>query len=201
MAATTPIAAGIRICKLLCRIVTWSVWLVNGPPYSGEEKVSVYDPTVEGAGNVIVTVWLTPGGMVTPVFVPTVCGDIPLPWRTRFTVMTWVILVELLARWSVAVTVWSFTTVPIESVVETRIVESVNPMLDKLFTKPTPVASLASKITVKLLAPRRRLELIVAEKPPFESVLITLEPKRYLLGTSEEATYAYCGERMEFEGV
>ena len=167
MAATTPIAAGIRICKLLCRIVTWSVWLVNGPPYSGEEKVSVYDPTVEGAGNVIVTVWLTPGGMVTPVFVPTVCGDIPLPWRARFTVMTWVILVELLVRWSVAVTVSSFTTVPIESVVDRRIVESVSAMLDKLLTKPIPVASLASKNTTMFLAPRRKWELIVVEKSPF----------------------------------
>src|SRR5713101_4836496 len=190
MAATTPIAAGIRICKLLCRIVTWSVWLVNDPPYSGEEKVSVYDPTVEGAGNVSVTVWLSRGEMVTPVFVPTVCGDIPLPWRTRFTVMTSVILVELLVKWSVAVTVWSFTAVPIESVVDRRVVESVSAILDKLLTKPIPVASLASKNTTKILAPRRKWEFIVAEKSPFKSVVITFEAERYLLGASEDATYA-----------
>src|SRR5256885_1031297 len=100
IAATTPIAAGIKIWRLLCRIVTWSVWLVRGPPYSGEEKMSAYDPTVEGARNVSVTVRLSPGGMVTPVFVPTGCG---LPWMKRFTVMTSVILVELFVRWSVAV--------------------------------------------------------------------------------------------------
>ena len=156
MAATIPMAAGIRIWRLLCRIVTWSVWLVNGPPYSGEENVRVYDPTVEGAGNVSVTVWVPPGGIVTPVFVPTVCGDIPLPWSTRFTVITSVIFVELLVRWSVAVTVWSFTTVPIESVVGRRIVESVSATLDKLLTKPIPVASLASKKTTRFLAPRRK---------------------------------------------
>jgi hypothetical protein len=190
IAATMPIAAGIRIWRLLWRIVTLSVWLVRGPPYSGEEKVSVYDPTVEGAGNVSVTVWLSPGGMVTLVFVPTVCGDIPLPWRTRFTVMTSVILVELLVKWSVAVTVWSFTAVPIESVVDRRVVESVSAILDKLLTKPIPVASLASKNTTKFLAPRRKWEFIVAEKFPFKSVVITFEAERYLLGASEDATYA-----------
>jgi len=190
MAATTPIAAGIRIWRLLWRIVTWSVWLVSGPPYSGEKNVSVYDPTVEGAGNVSVTVWLSPGRMVTSVLVPTVCGDIPLPWRTRFTVMTSVILVELLVRWSVAVTVWSFTTVPIESVVDRRVVESVSAILDKLLTKPIPVASLASKNTTKFLAPRRKWELIVAEKSPFGSVAIRFEAARYLLGTSDDDTYA-----------
>src|SRR2546421_12977015 len=103
IAATTPIAAGIKIWRLLCRIVTWSVWLVRGPPYSGEEKMSAYDPTVEGARNVSVTVRLSPGGMVTPVFVPTGCG---VPWMKRFTVVTSVILAELLVRWSVAVAVW-----------------------------------------------------------------------------------------------
>ena len=60
--------------------------------------MSVYNPTVEGAGNVSVTVWLSPGGTVTPVFVPTVCGDSVLPWRMRLTVMTSVILVELFVR-------------------------------------------------------------------------------------------------------
>src|SRR5438132_12877472 len=140
IAATTPIAAGIKIWRLLCRIVTWSVWLVRGPPYSGEENVSVYDPTVEGAGNVSVTVWLPPGGMVTPVFVPTGCG---LPWMKRFTVMTSVILVELFVRWSVAVTVWSFTTVPIATVADSRIVESVTAIVAKLLTKPVSVPSRA----------------------------------------------------------
>lgn len=167
IAATTPIAAGIKIWRLLCRIVTWSVWLVRGPPYSGEENVSVYDPTVEGAGNVSVTVRLSPGGMLSPVFVPTVCGSFPLPWMKRFTVMTSVILVELFVRWSVAVTVWSFATVPIESVVDRRIVESVSAILDKLLTKPIPVASLASRNTTRFLAPRREWEVIVVEKFPF----------------------------------
>src|SRR2546428_13902661 len=132
MAATTPIAAGIRIWRLLCRIVTWSVWLVRGPPYSGEENVSVYDPTVEGAGNVSVTVWLPPGGMVTPVFVPTGFGSIPLPWLKRPTVMASVILVELFVRWSVPVTVWSFMTAPIDIVVAGRIVESVSAIIRML---------------------------------------------------------------------
>jgi len=190
MAATTPIAAGIRIWRLLCRIVTWSVWLVRGPPYSGEENVSVYDPTVEGAGNVSVTVWLPPGGMVTPVFVPTGFGSIPLPWMKRSTVMTSVILVELFVRWSVPVTVWSFTTAPIESVVDRRIVESVSAILGKLLTKPIPVASLASRNTTRFLAPRRKWELIVLEKFPFASVTIRFEAARYLLGTSDDDTYA-----------
>ncbi len=187
IAATTPIAAGIKIWRLFCRIVTWSVWLVRGPPYSGEEKVSVYDPTVEGAGNVSVTVRLSPGGMVTPVFVPTGCG---LPWMKRFTVMTPVILVELFVRWSVAVTVWSFATVPIESVVDRRIVESVSAILDKLLTKPIPVASLASRNTTRFLAPRREWEVIVVEKFPFGSVTIRFEAARYRLGTSDDDTYA-----------
>lgn len=166
----TPIAVGIRICRLFCRIVTWSVRLVNGPPYSGEENVSEYKPVFEGAVNDSITVWVAPGVTVTPVWVATVCAEIPLPWRMRFTVMTSVSFVELLLRWSTVVTDWPFATIPIESVVETRIVESLNPMLDRLLTKPTPAASLASKNTVKFLAPRRRLELIVAEKPPVESV-------------------------------
>src|SRR2546427_10546880 len=127
IAATTPIAAGIKIWRLLWRIVTWSVWLVRGPPYSGEENVSVYDPTVEGAGNVSVTVRLSPGGMVSPVFVPTGCG---LPWMKRLTVMTSVILVEWVVRWRVAVTAWSFATVPVESGVGRRVVESVSAILD-----------------------------------------------------------------------
>ena len=190
IAATTPIAAGIRIWRLLWRIVTWSVWLVRGPPYSGEENVSVYDPTVEGAGNVSVTVWLSPGGMVSPVFVPRVCGSFPLPWMKRFTVITSVILVELFVRWSVAVTVWSFTTVPIESVVDRRIVESVSAILDKLLTRPIPVASLASRNTTRFLAPRRKWEVIVLEKFPFGSVTIRFEAARYLLGTSDDDTYA-----------
>src|SRR5207245_3454935 len=112
-----PIAAGIKIWRLLWRIVTWSVWLVRGPPYSGEENVSVYDPTVEGAGNVSVTVRLSPGGMVSPVFVPTVCGSFPLPWMKRFTVMTSVILSGLLVRWCVAVAVWCFSLVPLGAAV------------------------------------------------------------------------------------
>ena len=115
------------------------------------------------------------------------------------TVITSVIFVELLFRWSVAVTVWSFATVPIDSVVETRtvesdveirIVESVSPTVDRLFTRPIPVASLARSSTVMFLAPSRKLELIVAEKSPFESVVITFEGDRYLLGAREEDTYA-----------
>ncbi len=182
-------AAGIRIWRLLCTIATWSVWLVNGPPYSGDENVRVYDPIVEGAENVSVTVWLSPGEMVTG-FVPFVSGSIPLPWRMRLTVITSVIFVELLFRWSVAVTVWSLATAPIESVVEIRIVESVSPTVDRLFTRPIPVASLARSSTVMFLAPSRKLELIVAEKSPFESVVITFEGDRYLLGAREEDTYA-----------
>ena len=113
-----------------------------------------------------------------------------MPSRMRLIVMTSVILVELLFRWSVVATVWSLATAPIESVVEIRIVESVSPMVDRLFTRPIPVASLASKTTVMLLAPRRKLELIVAEKSPFESVVIRFEGERYLLGAREEDTYA-----------
>src|SRR5207249_1683492 len=189
IAATTPIAAGIRICRLLCRIATWSVWLVNGPPYSGDENVRVYDPIVEGAENVNVTVWLSPGEMVTG-FVAFVSGSIPLAWRMRLTVITSVIFVELLFRWSVAVTEWSFAMVPIGSVVARRVVESVNAMVDKLFTRPIPVAALASRNTVMFLAPRRKSELIVAEKSPFGPVRITSDPERYLLGTREDPTYA-----------
>ena len=121
-------------------------------------------------------------------FVAFVCGGIPLPWRMRLTVITSVILVELFLRWSLAVTVWSFATVPIDSVVETRTVESDSPIIDRLFTRPIPVASLASKSTVIFLAPRRESELIAAEKFPFEPVLIRSEAARYLLGTSEEPT-------------
>src|SRR5437879_12656596 len=92
----------------------------------------------------------------------------------RFTVMTSVLLVELFVRWSVAVTGWSFTTVPIESVVDRRIVESVSAILDKLLTKPIPVASLASRKTTRLLAPSREWEGIVVEQFPLGSGTISL---------------------------
>jgi len=90
----------------------------------------------------------------------------------------------------VAVTVWSFATVPIESVVDRRIVESVSAILDKLLTKPIPVASLASRNTTRFLAPRREWEVIVVEKFPFGSVTIRFEAARYRLGTSDDDTYA-----------
>src|SRR2546425_12048740 len=108
----------------------------------------------------------------------------------RFTVMASVILVELFVRWSVAVTVWSFATVPIESVVDRRVVESVSAILDKLLTKPIPVASLASKNTTRFLAPSRKWELIVVEKSPFWSVTIRVDGERNLLGASDDATCA-----------
>src|SRR5207249_7689858 len=114
-------AAGIRIWRLLCTIATWSVWLVNGPPYSGDENVRVYDPIVEGAENVSVTVWLSSGELVTG-FVAFVSGGIRLLWGLRLTVLTSVIFVELLFRWSVALIVCSFAIAPLESVVEFRIV-------------------------------------------------------------------------------
>jgi len=140
--------------------------------------------------NVSVTVLLSPGPMVRSVLVAFVSGGIPLPCRMRLTVITSVILVELLFTWSVVVTVWSFATAAIESVVDIKIVESVSPMVDRLFTRPIPVASLASSSTVMFLAPSRKFELIVAEKSPFESVWITFEGDRYLLGAREEGTYA-----------
>ena len=140
--------------------------------------------------NVSVTVLLSPGPMVRSVLVAFVSGGIPLPCRMRLTVITSVILVELLFTWSVVVTVWSFATAAIESVVDIKIVESVSPMVDRLFTRPIPVASLASSSTVMFLAPSRKFELIVAEKSPFESVWITFEGNRYLLGAREEGTYA-----------
>ena len=87
-------------------------------------------------------------------------------------------------------TVWSVTTVPIESVVDRSIVESVSAILDKLLTKPIPVASLASRNTNRFLAPRRKWEVIVLEKFPFGSVTIRFEAERYLLGTSDDDTYA-----------
>src|SRR5690349_2632529 len=101
IAATIPIAAGIRICKLLWRIVTCSVWLTRGPLYCGEEKLMEYCPGEDGALNVNVTSWLAPGEIVIPVCSAT----FPDPWRIRSTVIISVIFVALLFRCRVVVTV------------------------------------------------------------------------------------------------
>ena len=58
-------------------------------------------------------------------------------------------------------------TGPIESAVATRAVDSVKIEFGKMFITTTPNASLPSTNTVRFLAPRRRVELIVTENTPF----------------------------------
>ena len=94
----------------------------------------------------------------------------------------------MLLRWRVAVADWPFATGPTGSAFESKVVESVKPVLGRLFTTTIPKASLASTNTVRFFAPRSESELMVAAKLPSDFVWKTGDPYRYLLGASEGVT-------------
>ena len=142
--------------------------------------------------NESVTVTVLPGGMVTPVSIPTCCGVVsPFPETVMTTVMTCVIpllRLELLVRWRVAVPDWPFATGAIESALASSLVESVKPVAGRLFTTTIPDASLASTKTVRFFAPSRASLAIVSVKLPSGFVWKTGEATRYLLGVRDAGT-------------